>query len=167
MLPSLERIKKKGVTPLQDTDMVEEMDDQQYAEYRQGLFKRNQAFSKGKFNLTTFKTDKEEEDYRKWAEDKKIPINHEDPYPDYDMRGFYKALKSGDKKATSAINPSDGQIHYPDHWKTPYHETFSAQSQWANKKTAPDWVGDDKKGWKLQDKAGNVYKDESIPQQGK
>jgi hypothetical protein len=29
-------------------------------------------------------------------------------------------------------------MHYPDYWKTPLHETFSADSQWAGP-VAPMW----------------------------
>lgn len=59
------------------------------------------------------------------------------------MRGFYKALKSGDPKAKNAIDPNDNKLHYPDYWKTPYHQTFSNESQWATK-NAPHWTDDDK-----------------------
>jgi len=59
-------------------------------------------------------------------------------YGDYDMPGFWLALQAGDQKAKSAIDPNDKQIHYPDYWKTPYHETFSAESQWAGP-GAPRW----------------------------
>jgi len=141
-------------------DAVEES----YADMRKRLYDRNKNFSTKDWKITTFKTDKEEEAFRNWVEQQKVPFSHDDPYPDYDMRGFYKALNAGDKQAVSAINPSDNQIHYPDYWKTPYHESFSAESQWANKK-APTWQGNDKEGWKLMDSKGVVYKDETIPQQ--
>lgn len=58
---------------------------------------------------------------------------------DYDMRGFWKALQAGDPLAQAAIDPNDQRMHYPDYWKTPYHETFSAESQWADPKKAPSW----------------------------
>jgi hypothetical protein len=47
------------------------------------------------------------------------------------MRGFFRALLSGDPRAASAIDPNDQRMHYPDFWKTPQHETFSKESQWA------------------------------------
>jgi hypothetical protein len=59
------------------------------------------------------------------------------------MRGFWKGLQDADTQAKSAVDPNDGKLHYPDYWKTPYHETFSNQSKWANEK-APRWTDDDK-----------------------
>ena len=58
------------------------------------------------------------------------------------MRGFYKALQNGDEMAKTAVDPHDKQIHFPDYWKTPYHETFSNESQWATK-GAPSWNDQD------------------------
>lgn len=134
-----------------------------YQEWRQSLLKRNSKFAKKGWKITTFKTAQEEEQFQHWVHQNKVPFNSNDPYPDYDMRGFYQALQNKDPKATSAVNPYDNRIHYPDYWKTPYHESFSNESQWATK-DAPSWQGNDKIGYKLMDKAGNVYKDESLPQ---
>jgi hypothetical protein len=58
------------------------------------------------------------------------------------MRGFFKALQGGDPMARSAVNEHDGRLHYPDKWKTPYHESFSNESQWANQ-NAPRWSDGD------------------------
>lgn len=55
------------------------------------------------------------------------------------MRGFWTALQQGKPIATTAIDPNDKRIHYPDYWKTPLHQTFSAESQWANPARAPAW----------------------------
>jgi hypothetical protein len=52
---------------------------------------------------------------------------------DYDMRGFWKAMQAGDPGATRAANG-----HFPDTWKTPYHETFSNESIYATP-DAPRW----------------------------
>ena len=57
---------------------------------------------------------------------------------DYDMRGFYNAMRAGDPRAMSAVDPNDSAIHYPDTWKMLTHETFSGQSQWAGP-VAPQW----------------------------
>jgi hypothetical protein len=81
--------------------------------------------------------------FRRWVAQNDVPFNPDAPIVDYDMRGFWKALQSKDPRATSAINPNDKSLHYPDYWKTPYHETFSAESQWANHR-APRWTEDDK-----------------------
>ena len=73
---------------------------------------------------------REEPAFRKWVKDNKVPFDPDAKGPqDYDMRGFWKALQAGDEKAKSGIDPNDGKLHYPDYWKTPYHETFSAESQ--------------------------------------
>ena len=77
--------------------------------------------------------------FRDWVGQNKVPFDVNAPVSDYDMRGFYRALQSGDERAVSATNQNDGAIHYPDYWKTPYHKTFSAESQWANPQTAPRW----------------------------
>ena len=34
-------------------------------------------------------------------------------------------------------------MHFPDFWKTPYHESFSAESQWADPAKAPKWNAQD------------------------
>src|SRR5258706_459349 len=76
--------------------------------------------------------------FRSWVKKNNVPFNADAPTTDYDMRGFYQALRSGDPRAASAVNPNDSRLHYPDYWKTPQHETFSGESQWATP-TAPQW----------------------------
>lgn len=76
---------------------------------------------------------------------------------DYDYRGFYKALKEGDPRATSTINPNDKELHFPDIWKTPMHMSFSAESQYANPETAPRW---NEKDQLIDPKTGEVMFDE-------
>ena len=92
--------------------------------------------------------------FRRWVQQNKVPFNPEDSVSDYDMRGFWSALQRGDPRATSNINPNDSKLHYPDVWKTPYHETFSSESQWAMP-NAPTW-----KGTKLILRDGTVIFDE-------
>ena len=76
--------------------------------------------------------------FRQWVAANKIPFDPNDPNPDYDMRGFWAALQSGDPRASSAVDPNDQKLHYPDYWKTPYHETFSNESKFALP-NAPSW----------------------------
>jgi hypothetical protein len=109
-----------------------------YEQQRKALLDRNMQWAKKDWKATTFKSDEEEIQFLNWVHKNNVPFDPNDPHPDYDMRGFYKALQSGDKRATTAIDPHDKKIHYPDWWKTPYHETFSADSQWASK-GAPKW----------------------------
>lgn len=81
--------------------------------------------------------------FRQWVTQNKVPFDPNAGASDYDMRGFYRGMQQGDPRATSAIDPNDSRLHYPDFWKTPAHETFSNESQWANP-AAPQWTGDDK-----------------------
>jgi hypothetical protein len=58
---------------------------------------------------------------------------------DYDMRGFWKANQGS--LASTSINPNDQEVHFPDTWKTPYHQSFSNESQYATP-DAPRWIND-------------------------
>lgn len=92
--------------------------------------------------------------FQQWVKDNKVPF---DPSPkaDYDMRGFWQALQNKDPRAATAVSEYDQKLHFPDVWKTPYHETFSDESIYATK-DAPKWVGD-----KLIDYYGRVIADET------
>jgi hypothetical protein len=82
--------------------------------------------------------------YRQWVKDNNVPTNPDaTAAQDYDMRGFYQGLQQQNPRAQSAIDPNDSQMHYPDYWKTPIHQTFSNESQWAPA-NAPSWTDDDK-----------------------
>jgi hypothetical protein len=82
--------------------------------------------------------------YRQWVQQNNVPTNPDTNAPqDYDMRGFFKGLQQQNPKAMSAVDPNDGRLHFPDFWKTPIHETFSNESQWAPA-SAPAWQPDDK-----------------------
>jgi hypothetical protein len=80
--------------------------------------------------------------FRDWLKRNNVPFDPETTVSDYDMRGFWQALQAGDTRARSAVDRNDRMVHYPDYWKTPYHETFSAESQWALP-TAPRWNAQD------------------------
>ncbi len=85
----------------------------------------------------------EEQKFRNWlkANPGLPPFDPTDQSSDYDMRGFYKALKKGDPRAKGGIDPYDKKLHLPDVWKTPYHRTFSRESVYATD-DAPHWEGD-------------------------
>ena len=88
----------------------------------------------------TYKTEltpMEEKLFQAWATQNKVPVD-DSPQADYDMRGFFRALLAGDPRAKSAVDPNDSRMHYPDVWKTPQHETFSKNSQWALP-NSPEW----------------------------
>lgn len=76
--------------------------------------------------------------FRQWVARNKVPFNADAPTTDYDMRGFYRGLQQQNPRAMSAVNPNDNQMHYPDYWKTPLHQTFSNESQFATS-VAPRW----------------------------
>ena len=99
-------------------------------------YQRNKAWAKPGPYLTKL-SKKEEKAFQKWAEENKVPWQ-ESETSDYDMRGFFKALINKDPRAMTAINPNDNLMHFPDVWKTPYHHSFSAESQYATKQ-APNW----------------------------
>lgn len=84
---------------------------------------------------TTKLAGNEEYAFQKWVKQFNIPWKDE-PTADYDMRGFWKALTSGDQRAVRNMKTK----HFPDVWKTPYHQTFSNESMYA-KPEAPHWQG--------------------------
>lgn len=96
-----------------------------------------------------------EKAFRTWVQDHEIPFDPSAPVSDYDMRGFWKAYTAGDPRARRALNANDGTMHFPDYWKTPYHESFSAESQWALP-GSPQWNDIDQ----LVDRNGNIVFDE-------
>jgi len=110
-----------------------------YAKYRENLLKRNSAYSDPDWQKKLTKLLPEQEQaFMNWVKENKVPFDPKDPYPDYDMQGFWQALQAKDPRATTAINKTDKERHWPDTWKTPYHESFSRESQWA-KEGAPSW----------------------------
>lgn len=99
----------------------------------------------------------EEQQFDGWVQQNNVPFDPSAKDSDYDMRGFWKGMQSGDPRATAAINPSDQELHYPDTWKTPRHKTFSNESIYADE-SAPHWQDD-----RLIDSRGKVIADESVP----
>jgi hypothetical protein len=110
-------------------------------------------------DYTTKLSPNDEKKFQAWVNMNQIPydLNSKEPQ-DYDMRGFYKGLMTGDERATTGIDPNDGKLHFTDYWKTPYHESFSNESKFAGK-NAPKWVGD-----KLIGPDGTIYFDDSNSQ---
>jgi hypothetical protein len=102
------------------------------------IFDRNKAYAKPEKSYLTTLPASDEAKFQQWVKANKVPF---DPSPaaDYDMRGYWKALESGDTEHTgTGVNKNDGQLHFSDYFKTPYHKSFSAESQWATK-DAPKW----------------------------
>jgi ASC-1-like (ASCH) protein len=126
----------------------------------QSPFERNKAWSQKSFNpggvYITVLPSNEEANFQKWARQYNVPFDPPNKYDsDYDMRGYYQAFMRGDKRATSAVDDADGKRHWPDYWKTPHHQTFSAESKWAVDGKAPKWQGN-----KLVTPDGKVLYDE-------
>jgi hypothetical protein len=97
----------------------------------------------------------DETKFQDWVKANNIPFDPKDTAPDYDMRGFWKGVQAGDPRAMTGYNLNDNSIHFTDYWKTPYHKTFSAESQWATP-DAPKWNRQDQ----LIDRNGNIVYDE-------
>lgn len=100
--------------------------------------------------------------YRQWVQQNQVPTNPNATTPqDYDMRGFYQGLQQQNPRAQSAIDPNDSRMHYPDFWKTPLHQTFSNESQWAPA-GAPQWTPNDQ----LASPNGRVLFDDKTENRG-
>lgn len=104
---------------------------------RPDFYARNKAYAKPAASYQTKLSPPEEAQFRSWVKTNKVPFE-DSPTADYDMRGFFKGLISKDPHAESGVNQNDGKLHFNDYYKTPYHESFSSESQWATK-DAPSW----------------------------
>jgi hypothetical protein len=84
----------------------------------------------------------QEQFFRQWLQHNNVPFNPQSGASDYDMRGYWRGLQSGNPMAKpTEINPNDNRPHFTDYYKTPLHQSFSAGSQWAGN-DAPTWVND-------------------------
>jgi hypothetical protein len=99
----------------------------------------------------------QEMQFLNWIKQNNVPFDPNAKQSDYDMRGFYRGMQQGNPMAQTAVNPNDNQLHYPDYWKTPSHQTFSAESQWAGP-NASQWVNDSQ----LAAPSGKVVFDEKL-----
>jgi hypothetical protein len=125
------------------------------AEVLQSNYERNSPYaSSGPYQ--TFLPPAQEGQFRQWVGANNVPFDPNRSTQDYDMRGFWNALQSGDPRAASAINPNDQQLHYPDTWKTPMHQGFSNQSIYA-KDVAPQWIDEAR----LASPGGRILLDET------
>lgn len=103
---------------------------------------------------------KAEQQFQDWVRSNGIPNEHDGPTTDYDMRGFWQALQRRDPRALTAINPVDKLPHFPDVWKTPFHQSFSAESMYATPNNPFKWGGAD--GQALLDTRNNsiIYQEQ-------
>jgi len=119
--------------PIYDRSGQVGTDDSAWTNY-QAYYEHNKKWAKPGPYVTKL-TPEEEARFQKWVKDNHIPWK-DVPYADYDMRGYWKAMESGDKSAHQSANR-----HFPDTWKTPYDATFSRESKYALP-NAPFWDGD-------------------------
>ena len=96
--------------------------------------------------------------FRQWLQSSNVPFNPGTGASDYDMRGFFQAMQQQNPMAQGAVNPNDNRMHYPDYWKTPMHQSFSNESQWAGP-GAPQWINDSQ----LASPSGRIVLDEREP----
>lgn len=84
-------------------------------------------------------TPQEEPQFQAWRDAHNIRID-----PNYDMRGYWKAMQSGDPYAKQGDNG-----HFPDTYKKPGHETFSDESQYSGRdgNVGGHWVQDSAGNW--------------------
>jgi hypothetical protein len=147
--------KAKMATPEEIIDLMQR---QMAEKQQQAIFQRNLQYADPLWQTKLTKlTPDQEKAFLSWVQQNRVPFNPSDKNPDYDMRGFYQALIQGDPRAATAVNQYDQAMHFPDVWKTPYHETFSQESVFAGEK-APRWEGS-----QLIAPTGEVLVDESIP----
>lgn len=94
--------------------------------------------------------------FRQWVKQNGIPFDPNAASSDYDMRGFYQGMQNQNPMARSAVNETDGKLHYSDYYKTPSHQSFSRESQWADPNT-PQWIN----GSQLAAPNGRIVFDET------
>jgi hypothetical protein len=119
------------------------------------LYQRNAPYvANGATQFTTPLSPNDEVLFQNWRRSNGVPFNS-GANSDYDMRGFWNALTTMDPRARTAINPNDNLMHFPDTWKTPYHQSFSNESMYANQ-NAPQWINDSQ----LASPSGRLFYDE-------
>lgn len=92
--------------------------------------------------------------FRQWQESSGIPFDLAAPVTDYDLRGYWLGSQQGSPHAAPPeASAFDGRQHLTDYWKTPLHQSFSSESQWANPQTAPRWSED---GAYLESRDGRI-----------
>lgn len=103
----------------------------------QSNFLQNRQYAQSLSSYTTPLSPVEQQQFLTWVAHNKIPFDPTSPVQDYDMQGYWKDIASKGKSA-QALNPNDNLMHFPDTYKTPYHQSFSAESKYA-KPGAPVW----------------------------
>jgi hypothetical protein len=98
-------------------------------------YQHNAPFAKpGPYQTTLPPAD--EQQFRQWVSQNRVPFDPSTPTTDYDMRGYYQAMKAGKAEPWKGAGS-----HFPDTYKTPYDTTFSGESQYAQPNTPFVWRG--------------------------
>jgi hypothetical protein len=122
--------------------MMRLIEQQQYENMRQRMLARNMAYANPDWQQQmTQLNPQQEQAFLQWVQANQVPFDPKDKFPDYDMRGYYLSTLNNPQATQAAINPVDNELHYPDDFKTPYHESFSSESKWAMP-GAPSWDGE-------------------------
>jgi hypothetical protein len=75
----------------------------------------------------------QEQQFRQWVQQKRVPFDPNAAVVDYDMRGYWKDTGGAWE---------GGKTHFPDTYKTPYDTTFSKESKYATPNCPFTWQGD-------------------------
>lgn len=121
-------------------------------------YDRNRAFAQRRDSYQTALSAPEETAFRAWVASAKVPFNPNQTDADYDMRGYWKDVASKGKSQT-VMNGNDHRMHFPDTYKTPFHQSFSAESRYAAP-GAPRWANDHQL---VDPKTGRIVFDERAP----
>ena len=103
-----------------------------------GDYSRRMSYARPGLYTTRLSPD-EEIAFRQWVVKNRVPFDPDNQRSDYDMRGFWKGLMTGDPNARTGMNQNDQQLHYTDYWKTPFHKSFSGESRYAQPGAGPKW----------------------------
>lgn len=117
-------------------------------------YQRNKQYARPGPYQTMLPADQEAQ-FRQWVQANRVPFDPNNPTSDYDMRGFWQDQAA--RQQGTQTNPNDGLPHYPDTYKTPFHQSFSNESRYALP-TAPRWANDHQ----LVDQYGRVLFDERV-----
>ncbi len=100
---------------------------------------RNLPYAKPGPYITQLKPDQQVA-FQQWVKANNVPYNPS-AAADYDMPGYWRDVASKGRTET-AINPVDQRLHFPDTYKTPSHQSFSAESRYATPDNPFKWRGE-------------------------
>ena len=115
--------------------------------------------------FTTILSPEEEESYGDFSAQlgEEHPLWDKDdfisPASDYDYRGLFRDSQA----QKGSMDTNDGEIHFTDKYKTPYHESFSRESQYATP-DAPFWL---KNRYLIDQKTGETLFDDKTKKRKK